>query len=502
VTALLDQAGLLRLREALVNAGFTTEGIAQRLGDEGSKALARNDFREALKRTTGGDPLDTLIRLFIVRQAEPEAAIAAALKPLTLEMARQGGIIHGDEAGADLKPYGRWWVMADLPAQPGRPLPADHVLGVGGASTTLTASTIRRRVGTALDLGTGCGVQALHLSTHAGSVTGTDVSPRALAFARANATLNGLDWELIRGDLTEAVPGRRFNLVVSNPPFVVGPGTATHTYRDSGRAGDAVCAELAAAAASLLNPGGTMQFLANWMHVKGEDWQDRVAGWFAGSGLDVWAIQREVQDPLDYVRLWLADASEEDDPVRAARWLDWLEAHDVSAIGFGLVTARASGHDDPTVVCEDLRQQVAPPMGDRVAEWFDRREWLRANDLLAAKLKKADGLQLRQEASWGAQGLRDGGTAGGEGSGGGSGEGNGWAVDRQLLALTEGLRWVEEIDPLILAVVSGCEGTLPLSEVLGLLAAAHEVPYDDLKKAILPAVDHLVERGMLTPCEQ
>ncbi|HEX8006263.1 MAG TPA: methyltransferase, partial [Trebonia sp.] len=411
---LLDQPDVLRLREALVSAGFTAEGIAQRLGPEGSMAAARNDFREALRRTAGGDQLDTLIRLFIMGQAEPQAAIAEALKPLPLEAARAGGLINGDEAGVDLEPYGAWWVLADLPAQPGRPLPADHVLGVGGASTTLASSTIRRPAGTALDLGTGCGVQALHLATHARSVTATDLSPRALAFAAANATLNGLDWELIRGDMTHAVSGRRFDLVVSNPPFVVGPGIATHTYRDSGRAGDAVCAELAAAAPALLNPGGTMQFLANWIHVTGEDWEDRVAGWFAGSGLDVWAIQREVQDPLDYVRLWLADASEEDDPVRAARWLDWLEAHDVSAIGFGLVTARASGHDDPTVVCEDLRQQVEQPMGDRVAQWFDRREWLRANDLLSATLRKADGLELRQEASWGTEG---------------------WAVDRQLLAL-------------------------------------------------------------------
>ncbi|HEX6685776.1 MAG TPA: methyltransferase [Candidatus Limnocylindrales bacterium] len=478
---LLDQADVLRLREALVNAGYTTEGIAERLGPAGSEAAARNDFREALRRTAGGDPLDTLIRLFVVGQAEPEAAIARALKPLTLEKARRGGIVNGDEAGVDLEPYGRWWVMADLPAEPGRPLPADHVLGVGGASTTLTNATIRRPVGSALDLGTGCGVQALHLKTHAQAVTATDLSKRALAFAAVNATLNGLDWELRRGDMTEAVEGRRFDLVVSNPPFVVGPGTATHTYRDSGRAGDNVCAELAAAAAGLLNPGGTMQFLANWIHVKGEDWEDRVAGWFAGSGLDVWAIQREVQDPLDYVRLWLADASEPDDPIRAAGWLDWLEAHDVSAVGFGLITARASGHDDPVVVCEDLRQQVSQPMGERVAQWFDRREWLRRNDLLASTLRLAPGLQLRQEASFGA--------------------GEGWAVDRQLLALTDGLRWVEEIDPLILAVVSGCDGTIPLSGVFDLLAAAHGVPPDDLKNAMLPVVDHLVERGMLAPCE-
>ena len=67
---------------------------------------------------------------------------------------------------------------------------------------------------------------------------------------------------------------------------------------------------LAAAAPGLLAEGGTMQYLANWVHAAGEDWGDRVAGWFAGTGLDAWVIQREVADPVSYVNLWLADASE------------------------------------------------------------------------------------------------------------------------------------------------------------------------------------------------
>jgi methylase of polypeptide subunit release factors len=80
-------------------------------------------------------------------------------------------------------------------------LPSDHVLGVGGASSTLAGATSAVRVGTALDLGTGCGVQALHLSEHAQAVTVTDVSARALDFAATNAALNGPQWELLRGDL-------------------------------------------------------------------------------------------------------------------------------------------------------------------------------------------------------------------------------------------------------------------------------------------------------------
>jgi len=477
---LLDPSDIDRLREALTRADFTSTGIAERLGPVASAAAGRHDFREALRVTQSGDPLDTLIRLFVCGQSEPADRIAAALDPLPLASARASGLITGDQAGVDLEPYGHFWVLSDLPARPGRQLPSDHVLGVGGASSTLAGATVRRPVGTALDLGTGCGVQALHLSEHAQRVTATDLSPRALSFAAANAALNGLDWELLAGDLLEPVRGRRFDLVVSNPPFVVGPGFATHTYRDSGRAGDGVSAELAAAAPELLNPGGTIQFLANWVHVTGEDWEDRVAGWFAGTGMDVWAIQREVQDPLDYVRLWLADASEGHDPQRAAQWLDWFAHNDIVAVGFGLISARRSDVDSPSVVCEDARQTFEPPLGDRVSEWFDRREWLRHNDLLAARYRLADGLQLRQEATMGE---------------------DGWAVDRQLLAIPQGMRWVEEIDPLILALVSGSSGVLPMRDQLSLLAQAHGVLGEELEKALMPVIDHLVERGMLIPCE-
>lgn len=489
VQALLEPADVDRLREALTTAGYTTTGIAERLGPRATGALGRNDHRAALRTTASGDPLDTLIRLYVCGQTEPAAAVAAALRPLSTEAVLAAGLVEPDgdglRAGIDLEPYGDWWVLADLDAgtRP-RTLDAEHVLGVGGASSTLAGATPRRPVGTALDLGTGCGVQALHLSTHAGRVTATDLSRRALSFAATTAALNGLDWELLEGDLAAPVRGRTFDLVVSNPPFVAGPpGPARYTYRDSGRAGDGVCAELAAAAPDLLADGGTIQFLANWLHVRGQDWQQRVAGWFAGTGLDVWAVQREVADPMGYVNLWLADATEQRDPHRVAAWLDWFDQQDVEAVGFGVVTARRSGRDEPVVRVEDLRQAVEQPLGAQVAAWFDRQDWLAEHPdggLLTERYRAAGGLTLRQEATLGA---------------------DGWAVDRQVLELAGGLRWAEEIDPLVLALVSGCDGTVPLAEQVTLLALAHEVPPEQLAEVAGPLVGHLVERGFLVPAE-
>ncbi|GAB3872709.1 methyltransferase [Dactylosporangium cerinum] len=385
-------------------------------------------------------------------------------------------------AAVELEPYGDWWVVADLSAgmRPGQPLPGDHVLGIGGASTTLAAATLRHPVATALDLGTGCGVQSLHLSTHAAKVTATDLLPRALRFAATTAALNGLDWELLHGDLTAPVAGRRFDLVVSNPPFVAGPGTTEHTYRDSGRPGDAVCAELVAAAPGLLTDGGHMQFLANWLHVTGEQWEDRVADWLAGTGLDAWVIQREVSDPVAYVNLWLSDAAE--DPLNmsamAAAWLDWFDAQKVDAVGFGLITLRAGGHDDPTVRIEDLRQTVDGSFGPLIGDWFARQDFLRHASLLDARFTAAPGLRLRQEATQGP---------------------DGWEVGQQVLSLPDGLRWNEEVDPVALTLVGASDGTVTLRDQVDILAAAHEVPAAVLADVAVPLVAHLVERGILLP---
>ena len=44
--------------------------------------------------------------------------------------------------------------------------------------------------------------------------------------ARLNARLNGVRVEALRGDLLAAVPGRRFDVIVSNPPYLPSDGHA------------------------------------------------------------------------------------------------------------------------------------------------------------------------------------------------------------------------------------------------------------------------------------
>ena len=56
-----------RLRAALVMAGFTYDAVAEVLGPVAHDALARNETTPGLRRTSGGWPLETLIRLFLLQ---------------------------------------------------------------------------------------------------------------------------------------------------------------------------------------------------------------------------------------------------------------------------------------------------------------------------------------------------------------------------------------------------------------------------------------------------
>ncbi|WP_454300017.1 methyltransferase [Salana multivorans] len=163
-----------------------------------------------------------------------------------------------------------WWIASDPSevARGGAVLPAGHVLGIGGASRTLAQLTIRRPVERVLDLGTGCGIQALHAARHTRVVVATDVDERALAFTRFNAALNlspsdGVV-ETRLGSMLEPVAGERFDLVVSNPPFVITPreaGMTEYTYRDGGASGDDLVRDLVGSLGSVLTPGGVAQLL-------------------------------------------------------------------------------------------------------------------------------------------------------------------------------------------------------------------------------------------------
>ncbi|MFL6162335.1 MAG: methyltransferase [Jatrophihabitantaceae bacterium] len=481
-----------------VRGHYGSAPVAQVLGLPGQAALARADLLGAERLTQGGSPTETLIRLFLLGLPVSRPAAAAALAPLPVQAAVGAGLLiaDGDQllAALDLRPYSEidgpdWWLLSDLGAdvRPG-PLRPDHVLGVGQAATTLAQATVREPVRRALDVGTGSGVQALHLSRHCRSITATDLSDRALSFAAANAALNGQHWQLRQGSLLDPVAGELFDLIVCNPPFIVGPGfTAADSgfsYRDSGLAGDSVCQRLVAGLPDRLAEHGTGQLLANWIIPADVDWSERVAGWLPPHGVAAWIWQREVAEPGEYVSLWLRDAGErpgtERWAIRYRRWQDWFTEAGAVAVGMGLISIRRT--DRPSeIVCEDVPQAYQSPVAPAIADWFDRRRWLADADLLAARLVAAPGLVLTTRSLLGEAAEP------------------GWQPALSTLGQTGGLRWEIEVDEAVAMLVAACTGEVATGAVLSLLAESAGLPATEVIEALRPVLRDLVERGFLLP---
>ncbi|MEU2427718.1 HemK2/MTQ2 family protein methyltransferase [Streptomyces sp. NPDC007851] len=114
-----------------------------------------------------------------------------------------------------------------------------------------------------LDLGTGSGALAVEAARLGGRVTAVDISWRALAAAWCNARLNGQTVRLRHGDLGSAVPDRRFDLVISNPPYVPappgdGPPRGSARAWDAGTDGRLLIDRICATAPTVLRPAGRL----------------------------------------------------------------------------------------------------------------------------------------------------------------------------------------------------------------------------------------------------
>ena len=454
------RAPALRVVRRALAAGA---GAASTSSDRPSPATGAASTSSAANAPQDGDvagyKVAVLTALFMLGEPVGAAALETALPRTGVAGALAIGLVvptqsaSGEQRYApavDLRPHEaedahgsvRWWVASDLgELVTGQALAPDHVLGIGRAGLTLAALTPRKPVETALDLGVGCGIQTLYLLRHVRQVVATDISTRALEFTAFNVALAGVDSarvQLRQGNLLEPVAGQRFDLIVSNPPFVITPpsvrqaGLPLMEYRD---AGGPILPALVRGLEDHLNPDGVAVMLGNWEHREGTSWRTSVNQWI-GKSLDAWIIQREVQDPVEYAAMWLRDGGLT--PERSgvafenalAAWQEDFDSRQVSGVGMGYLVFHApvaagapSGPGgtalegqaapeepasdaaapgavvEPWRVLEEVPTSGQGALGEHVAQVIAAHEALRGLDdaqVAALKLRTASGLSKEE----------------------------------------------------------------------------------------------------------
>ncbi|GAA1998877.1 class I SAM-dependent methyltransferase [Brevibacterium samyangense] len=510
---------LVAFREVLVRAPFTAAGLRGLWGVDIDASLDRNNpaparwwlrrhlspedpsgrgapdsraalaalfvlrmpvVREHVDGALGGDLAEALLTSgLLVTDADGRVSATLALAPYTVPTGVPRGTAPGDDT---LYLFSDFGTLVDP-----EPVPGEFVLGLGGAGRTLAEITPRSPVTTALDLGTGCGIQALLLARHADRVVATDISPRALGIAALNAGLAGVTTiEFRQGSLFEPVP-ERFDLVVANPPFVITPQgrTTTLEYRDGGATGDGIMRALLTGTPDHLEPDGQAAFLGNWEYGPGRDlpteWVSEPAG-----DTSVMVIERERMDPVTYAETWIRDGGV---PRAGERWTAdteaWLEdfaAREVEAIGFGWV--RMHRTDTPVRHFEELTGPLGANNLGTAAHLETRLgmlEWLaHAPDeelLRTAFVRAADVTEHRHF------------LPGDE--------------SPTMLTIDQGTGFGRtfEADPALAGLVGVADGSLDLGAVAGALAHLLEVDEAALTAQLLEQVRALVPAGVLFPAE-
>jgi len=240
-----------------------------------------------------------------------------------------------------------------------------------GDSYCLARTTPRNATGTALDLGTGPGMQALLAGGHAQGVQGVDVSSRSVELAEVNAVLNGLDLRcrFSQGHLFEPVKGRRFDLITANLPFAPLP---LEDRLAGAEAGEDRNRRLLASLAEHLAPDGTLALHTNYsVRRQPGEVLERVADWLGGSrGWGLAQLHHATHSREEFIEQQLSGGAPDD----FRRWMDSYESQSIEGMGVGTILVRRLSQGHPGFQRTLEMGRPSADLGARVADWLDSLE--------------------------------------------------------------------------------------------------------------------------------
>lgn len=475
-----------RLKDFLQETGYNEdslrrEGYLKIVPSSRSRNLPR-----LLDRTREPNSLNTLLRWFWL--GVPQNAQRASLLPQEFtEIALSVGLLRqtGDSlvAQAMLYPCRAFLSVCDHFTRMGSD--PDFVLWPNPTTDLLSRFTLRRPSRATLDLGTGNAVQALSAAGHSDRVVATDLNPRAINYAKFAAALNGMEnVECLVGDGFTPLSGRKFDLIIFNPPFFIGPANR-HVFCDNPMDLDQFCRRFVKEAPDHLEEGGYFQVLCEWVQVRGQSWQERLAEWVDGTGCDAWVVKAHSEDPADYAQhqlsVTVASPDQDIESYTAAydNYIGYYRERNVEAIHGGIIAMRRRSGRNWHVI-DEFPELPKDTFGESVLAAFAAQDFLRARaangGILGENFKLAPGCRLEQ--------LFD------------PAEGR-WQTTSLALQMTKGFPFTVTVAPAVAELLSACDGSRPAGELIQVFAQEVDAPLEKVQSECLEIIRRLVERGFL-----
>jgi hypothetical protein len=473
-----------RLCEVFAEAGYNETNLRRYLGAAELPSRALRNLPRLLDKTSAPSLLNALLRWFWLGRPQTMADIQDLVPGELLSLLAESGLIECNESdltpGAMLLPIDGFLVASDHPSA-FETHQSELVLWPNPTSKFLNKFAVRRHSQATLDLGTGCGILSLSAAKHSDTVVATDLNARAVVFTQFNARLNGIDTiEVLAGDCFAPVAERRFDLILSNPPFFITPQT-DYLFCDNPMELDGLCRRLVKEGPEHLNEGGYLQMLCEWAQIGGQPWEERIAEWLEGTGCDAWVMKGLTQDPAEYAQHRIRETSQDPthDAEQYAGYMNYYRQRGVEAIHDGLIVMRRRSGSN-WVRIEEVPKTPSGDLGELILSTFAAHDLLRELDadegLLATRPQLSPQVRLEQICEQ---------------------RGGAWHAESLTLRLISGFPFHITVQPLVAEFLATCDGTRTAEGAIQELAAAANAPIETVRRECLSMIRKLIERGFM-----
>src|SRR5215472_7149106 len=473
-----------RLRSWFEENGYNEASLRKHLGAAELPSRHLRNHARLLDRTSAPLPLNILLRWFWLALPQKKTEAADLIPGDILSLLLQSRLLQ--EEGDELLPramllhFDGFLVASDHASAIDRKQ-VEMVLWPNPTSKFLARFAVGHHSRDTLDLGTGSGILSLGASRWSDTVVATDLNQRAVECARFNARLNGVEnIEALAGDCFEPVKGRRFDLILSNPPFFITP-QGDYLFCENPMELDGLCRRLAKEARDHLNEGGYMQMLCEWAQIKGQPWEERVAEWLQDTGCDAWVMKGLTQDPEEYAQHRIKETSEDTahDSDNYSGYMKYYRHRGVEAIHDGLIVMRRREGRN-WVRIEEVPSTPKGELGDMIEATFAAHDLMQRTDtdekLLALRPRMADNARLEQVC---AQHHEE------------------WRAESLTLRLVSGFPFHMNVQPLVAEFLVSCDGNRTVGEAIQAFASQAHAPVKAVQTECIGIIRKLLERGFM-----